>query len=358
MDTQHARLQLRYHGTDAGGTKQPADACVQGSSQYHAAAAAGTKIPADASKHGALSYEDLSVLHYFQGERCDILFTSERFQKPSIAALLREVLGKHGMGSYGVGQTDESRAFLEALLGPERAQAAEAAVLQGGSFEWASDTHHIWSQCELHSCSPTAGSSACPRRTVITRKLPAFEVAPPSIGSESCCSSLPQSAAKLAKLTLQTDQSFSRLPSSMPRCMQLFCCCWDATCCTWFECYVGLGTAFAVCTMLIAIGLLVNAMAIRHGLCGVHPSNQSECHGGSGTAFVVCTMLFAAGLLADATAIRHSLCDVHHATRNQSACHGGSGTAFLECTLAISPHAVVGQARPLLYVPLQSVYMP
>eukprot|EP00967_Tisochrysis_lutea_P067494 scaffold88153_cov21-Tisochrysis_lutea.AAC.1 len=103
---------------------------------HHAPAAGcgGATQTADASMHGALSYDDLSVLHFFQGERCDVLFTSTRFQGSSIAALLKGVLCSIDQGCGGAEQSDKSKVFLEMLLGAERAQAAEAAVLEGLPF--------------------------------------------------------------------------------------------------------------------------------------------------------------------------------------------------------------------------------
>ncbi|KAF5834574.1 hypothetical protein DUNSADRAFT_8699 [Dunaliella salina] len=155
------------------------------------AAGSGTTQPANADVHGALCYDDLSVLHYFQGEQCDILFTSIRFQGLSVAALLEGVLSSMDQDSGGAELRDKSKVFLEKLLNrAERAQAAEAAVLQGVPFV-----------------------------TVVEKQMPVLETAPPSIGSESRCSSPPHSAAMLAKLALQPD--FSRLPTSVSRSMQV-----------------------------------------------------------------------------------------------------------------------------------------
>mmetsp|Transcript_9339 Transcript_9339/g.25150 ORF Transcript_9339/g.25150 Transcript_9339/m.25150 type:complete len:194 (-) Transcript_9339:1438-2019(-) len=77
---------------------------------------------------GLAKYSETDVLHYVEGECCDLLFVRAKLQEPSIAAMLeqQELLRPEHSNNQG-----GSEAFLMKLLGAERAQAAAEAVQRG-----------------------------------------------------------------------------------------------------------------------------------------------------------------------------------------------------------------------------------
>ncbi len=97
------------------------------------AAATSAAVGSSSSSLGTVEYKGLPILRCIQGESCDILFAIPELQARGVAALLESVnsSSEHKGGDHGTDACDESKAFLEALLGCEGTQEALTAMLQG-----------------------------------------------------------------------------------------------------------------------------------------------------------------------------------------------------------------------------------